>query len=326
MSASQEKTKKVIAGGPWFLALLTLAFCMSVVMVPFAPFPLTFMILVFDRVKGYLVSLATGIVAYFLSYHFSLGPFLFLGFLTTFLFSVILAEIFFRKWSPMNGLLRLGIPLASLFLITLGVEFYSAKKIIYESITTQVKQLEKELKKDETQFLEMQGEEAREFLDKLSHPDEVAKDIVGLLPRAILIGIFGTLWLNLLMLLRSLPSIKWKLAYPYQTKDLVFFKVPEIFVWPVILGLFVWLLGEDYVGAVPFFIGKNIIYAIGIFYFFQGFGVLQALLNRLRWRGILRSFLVILLVFSFYWLIALIGLFDLWFDFRKFFTHKKIQD
>ena len=70
----------------------------------------------------------------------------------------------------------------------------------------------------------------------------------------------------------------------------------------------------------------TIIKCLGIFYFFQGFGIFSDLLNFLGVLGFLRTFIVMAVMFTAYPLVAAGGLFDNWFDFRKYFVKPKIED
>jgi uncharacterized membrane protein required for colicin V production len=70
----------------------------------------------------------------------------------------------------------------------------------------------------------------------------------------------------------------------------------------------------------------TLIKCLGIFYFFQGFGVLSELLNFLGLFGFLRTLIVIVTIFTGNYLVAVAGLFDNWFDFRKYFNKQKSMD
>ena len=73
-------------------------------------------------------------------------------------------------------------------------------------------------------------------------------------------------------------------------------------------------------------IGFTIIKCLGIFYFFQGFGVFSDLLSFLGIVGFFRTLMVVFVIFTGKYLIAAAGLFDNWFDFRKYFVKPKIED
>jgi hypothetical protein len=104
------------------------------------------------------------------------------------------------------------------------------------------------------------------------------------------------------------------------------FKVPFEFVLVLALGLILALFAEK-LGSLQFeTLGFTIIKCLGIFYFFQGFGVFSDMLNFLGVTGFFRTLLVMITIFMASYLIAVAGLFDNWFDFRKYFVKRNIED
>ena len=69
--------------------------------------------------------------------------------------------------------------------------------------------------------------------------------------------------------------------------------------------------------------GFTIVKCLGIFYFFQGFGIFSDLLTFMGIMGFFRSLIVMVVIFMAYYLIVAAGLFDNWFDFRKYFEKPK---
>ena len=84
------------------------------------------------------------------------------------------------------------------------------------------------------------------------------------------------------------------------------------------------LVGADYgLPKESEVIGRNLLYCLGVFYLFQGFGVYNDFLKYLRIGGFIKTlFIAFTLILGARYL-ALLGIFDLWFDFRRFFTNSK---
>jgi len=124
------------------------------------------------------------------------------------------------------------------------------------------------------------------------------------------------------MILRN--SLVWRIrhAYPFGLKDLVRYKVPDFFVWPLIAGLALFL-GAEAIAPWAEVLGGNILACLGIFFFFQGFGVFVDLLSFLGINGFFRSILIVSTVFMGWKVLVLAGLFDIWVDFRRFMKTKK---
>ena len=92
------------------------------------------------------------------------------------------------------------------------------------------------------------------------------------------------------------------------------FKAPELLVWPAILAGFATLIPYPLL-TTP---ALNLLVVLGFVYFIQGFAVLLCLINKTDYRGMLKVFTVILLMTQPYlaMVVAIIGIFDIWGDFR----------
>lgn len=90
-------------------------------------------------------------------------------------------------------------------------------------------------------------------------------------------------------------------------------------VYPVIVGLGLYV-GSDYgLFEKSEFWGGNILYCLAPFYFFQGLGVYLDFLSFLRVGGLIRSLFVFGTVLMGWRYLIVVGLFDLWINFRRFF-------
>ena len=96
------------------------------------------------------------------------------------------------------------------------------------------------------------------------------------------------------------------------------FSMPFHSVWLLMVGMACYLLG-DHIGTFFKFVGGNLLYCMGVFYFFQGFGILVDFLMYAKIVGILRTIFIITAVVMGLKLIVLLGIFDMWFNFRRFF-------
>lgn len=92
------------------------------------------------------------------------------------------------------------------------------------------------------------------------------------------------------------------------------FRAPELLVWPAIVAGFAMLAPSPLV-TTP---ALNLLVVLGVVYFMQGLAVLLSLMDRSDYRGLLKAFLAILLLTQPYlaMIVAIIGIFDLWGDFR----------
>jgi Predicted membrane protein (DUF2232) len=127
------------------------------------------------------------------------------------------------------------------------------------------------------------------------------------------------------VILRNSLFWRQKVKYPFGIRDFLRFKVPDYFVYPLILSLVLTLGGEYVLGERGTLVGGNLLYCLGIFYFFHGLGIFVDLLDYLKVFGLLRT-LMFAITFLFAWRVLVIaGVFDLWVNFRKFFNKSNIS-
>jgi len=306
-----------------FLGLMSAALSSFQLFWLFVPVPLTMAILIYGRGKG----LALGVLG--------IGALLVLSLTTqiyplaavtvfagAFIEAAILGEIIIRKMNPIKGMLVAGLLMLAIVVAGIATTHFFGKVSIHEATTQAVTQFIEQVKSSNTEIMNGSGEEARIWRDYMEQPGVLADKIIAMAPMAIFGSIYFGLWLCLFIILRN--SLVWKerLNYPYVLKDLIEFRVPFNMVWGLIFGLVMYLLGGTLYGEQAEIWGETIIYCTGVFYFFQGFGVFSELLNKLRLFGFTRAIMIVLTVFTAWRLIALVGLFDVWFNFRKYFKKK----
>ena len=162
------------------------------------------------------------------------------------------------------------------------------------------------------------GEDARILSDILSSPEKTVTQIIRWSPSLLVSVIFGGLWVCLGVVIKNAPLWRDRLAYPWNSSHFLAFTMPFHSVWFLILGMVCYLLGDP-AGDSLRVIGGNVLYCMGVFYFFQGFGILIDFLVHVNISGILRTIFIITAVVMGWKLIVLLGVFDMWFNFRKFF-------
>lgn len=134
-----------------------------------------------------------------------------------------------------------------------------------------------------------------------------------LLPGLLCCIVVLTVWVNLMGGIRLLRRLKpgyvpWKKFSQW--------RLPDWLIWPAI-GAGVLLLVADGAGAVT--MALSLVLVCGLFYFFQGLAVFISLLDRWKVPPALRLVFYGMLIVQSYGLliIALLGLADVWIDFRR---------
>lgn len=308
-----------------FLAVISIALCSFGPLSVFAPVPLILAFLLYGRLTTLLMGgICTGVL-WLVSIKFAV-PLIVAGmYLMAFLYAILIAEVILRNINPVKGLMYSGIILVMIVGGALIVYNQFGEVSVKTELNTYVVKLmtmvKEQNKNNET--LNSNGEEARAFLDFISKPEQLANEIYGILPAVIFVFAFFGLWISLYMTLRNINIWRFKHPYPFNLKDLINFRAPDFFVWPLIFSL-VGVIGSDYgLPKTAHLIGINLLYCLGVFYLFQGFGVYNAFLKYLRIGGFLKTMFVVFTLVMAYKFLAILGMFDLWFDFRKFLTNKK---
>lgn len=292
----------------------------------FAPFPLALSIIMYGRVKGYLIGLLGLAVCTLFAIQFyqdvTLAGFYFI----ILLFSIGISEIVFRGFQPVKGMVIFGLS----FILLVAGGFFQLMNVMK---TTPKEFIMRELEKSadklalQKKLVEQSNDkESIEVLQILDKPELMANGMIESFPSYFFMGIFIMLWFNMFLVLKSRRLLFSGNDYPYSEKNLLNFKVPFGFILLFVVGLVLAIWGKD-IGAVAYeTLGFTIIKCLGIFYFFQGFGVFSDLLNFLGVVGFFRTLIVMLTIFTANYLIAAAGLFDNWFDFRKYFVKTKTED
>jgi MFS family permease len=327
MNAEVMQQPKLTLGRLLLLGASSVILCISFIMAVFAPFPLAIAIILYGRAKGYLVGVA-GLVVSFVLANMMYGDLTLFGFyFCVFIFGVGIAEIVLRGIAPIKGMVAFGLG----FILTIATGFAA----LMSGLNTTPKafileQIEKSADKiaEQKKAVEMSGDkDSIQVLQLLDRPDLIAKEMIESFPSYFFMGVFMMLWFNMFMVLKSRRLLFSGHDYPYSERNLLNFKVPFGFVIVLVVGLVFAVWGNSLFGAGAYeSIGFTIIKCLGIFYFFQGFGVFSDLLNFLGIVGFFRTLIVMVTIFMANYLIAAAGLFDNWFDFRKYFVKRKTED
>ncbi|MBL6991192.1 MAG: DUF2232 domain-containing protein [Bacteriovoracaceae bacterium] len=302
-----------------FLGVSSVLLCSFAPLSIFAPFPLTMAFLLYGNLKTWGMGLGCFLLLSVLSFQYEVPQLLSGLFVVAFFYALLLSRIIWKQIHPQVGFVKTGLILVS---ITFGIVFLiaiiSEKSLLgqlEEIITSAIMQF----KTQNPSFLKGGGNDARVLQDLFANPKDIAKEILYWGPATIFISVFIGLWPNLFMVLRNGRVWRKKIHYQYLTKDFIHFRVPEIFVWPLIVSLVLLLGGEYIIGEFGPIIGGNLLYSLGIFYFFQGVGIYLDLLTHLRIFRFFRTMLLVFTTIMAWKVLALIGVFDMWINFRKFF-------
>lgn len=305
------------------IILLSVVLVFSVYFTAFTPYPLGLAIVLFGRKIGLsLIALAIG-VFYFISVNFIHDLSVFSLYFVSALIAIFIGEVILRGISPIKGIV---FSLVSVVLV-LGGAYLSQKELVDQKIKTSIlEKIEsvKPLLKSEIEELESSPEgSAYALQNMLDKPEPFIEKTIEQAPGYILMGFILMLWLNMFLLLKSSRMLKAGEKQVFTEKELLHFKVPEKLIAVFLVGMGMYLasdlsLFDTEANAWVAQVGLLIIQVLGIFYFFQGFGIYMAFLDRYEIKGFFRSLLMVVTILVAHQVLALIGLFDMFVNFRKY--------
>lgn len=302
------------------MGIASLLLCLSFVMSVFTPFPLAMGVIVFGRAKGYAMISSFWLLSVFISASV-FGDFTLLTFYTgSIVLATVIAEIVLRKKNPLTSMVTSGLTFVAAISLLFALGISNSEKTVKEII---VSELEKsgealELQKEKLKNQETASEESFKMLAMLNQPELLADEVIKQAPSYFFIAVFLMIWVNLFLCLK-INRMMFPIRGAYTELDLINFKVPEHFIWPVIISLALSIWGSELGNEWYSEIGITTLKCLGIFYFFQGFGIYLDFLNFIKLGGFLRTLLVMFTVLTASQLLALVGLFDMFINFRKFF-------
>jgi len=184
------------------------------------------------------------------------------------------------------------------------------QSFVTEQVTVVLQQLEKAKKI---------GEIGQDLADLgLNRPaGEIATELIKTAPGYLIMGTFFVLWVNAYLVLKGRRLLQPANAYEHDERTLLNFKVPFVFAYGVAAALALSVWGTEVNPMWGTAAGMLLLQTLGVFYFFQGFGVTLNFLNHYNVVGFFRTLSVMALVFFLPWGVAVLGLFDTWFDFNN---------
>jgi uncharacterized protein YybS (DUF2232 family) len=220
--------------------------------------------------------------------------------------ALAMAEAIRRQWSVEKTLLvSTAVPV-----VASGIVMALLFSSVDLDLVTVKQHFEKDLSQALRQFLTEEGGPSEATLH--AYVQEVFGTVVQLLPAFFVLSTAAGVLLNY-----GVVRLLWRRlgGQPLPEVMLTQWKAPEACVWVLIAG------GLCYFLPVPGMrmVGVNVLLLVSLVYLFQGLGVMVFYLNKTSVPSILRTLAYVFLVIQPLLLlgVAVFGLFDLWFDFRR---------
>jgi len=290
--------------------------CSSGPLLPLASVPLASAWLLAGRVKG---SVSFVFAMTLLS---SLIGFKYLGIWTAFFMAIVsvlafsISEGVRRKFNPVVIWQILTASFCLLVTISLVITWISLPENWQQLAIEHLAKEFQTFRDQNVQLVNANSEEARNLLAFLERPDLIfewmKKYLVGSMYAFVQVFVF--IPLTVVLRSASLWRIKWN--YPFSLKDLMNYRANFLWVYPLIIALAGAILGEELSNLVPI-ISLNVLVALSGIFFVQGSGVFAYFLRRLKVPGFLMMMTWIFVILLFWQLVPIIGILDLWIDWRK---------
>ena len=212
-------------------------------------------------------------------------------------FSLVIAEFVKRKVHPIRGFL-LGVFHCSQYWLHFFFSELFTEFSIRGEVEKNVMNFAESFKKGPgAEALSQGGEGARRIQDIVDKPEVYVNEVMNWVPSAIFAVFFLSWWTNFYLVLRN-DSV-WRSSgegYPFSLEEYIKFRVPDFCIWILILALSLFLGGEYLLGERGVVIGINLLIGAGVFYFFQGFGLLMDLLKQMKIVGMVRTLIFLSLI------------------------------
>jgi hypothetical protein len=238
-------------------------------------------------------------------------------------YGYLISNIVRKEIHPIRGIVVNGLGMFAFIISAIAVFHFSVEgglPKVLDNYVTQASTTYYELWKDKPGVPKMQLDQ---FQDVMKDPKIIVDPIMKYGFGVIFIGVFISFWVGTFVALKMGPLWRSIHSYPFQLKALTSFKVPFLMVWPLIFALII-SVGQlyGYFDSWAEVVGFNALLIMGVFYFFQGFGILSDVLNYWRIFGFFRSMVIFFTVVMGYQILALLGVLDTWIDFRRFLNNK----
>ncbi|MEC7275404.1 MAG: DUF2232 domain-containing protein [Bdellovibrionota bacterium] len=306
-----------------FLGVLAFLFSSLEPFALFASIPFTMSFLLYGKMKTFMMGVVGTVIAFLLvQIQFNQG-----SALGTFPLALIYGYLISRtvraKDHPLKGIVING---ASVFLVMMGLILtlnFQREGGLRGILTPYVQKTATQYHESLVNAVGAAGEQLRQLEDVMKEPSLVVDPVLNYGTGFIFVVVMLSFWVGTFVTLRMAPLWKPFHEYPYDVKTLTGLKMPFPLVWPL-MGILALCVGHAYevLGTWAEVIGLNGLMAFGVFYFFQGFGILSELLTYWHFFGFLRTMAIFFACLMAYQILALVGVLDTWVDFRRFFNKK----
>ena len=308
----------------FFLISLSLFFVLSGALMFFATVPLAIAFILYGAKRAWLANGVTLVLCLILSLNYPNTLSVFVGYAGMLLISYLIASIVWNKENPITGVVKRGLGLIAIGILVVASVEIAKPGLIESSVTSTVVMQAEKLHETLSTTTGAQGEMLRNLEDLMNKPEIIVDQFLMYGFGSFVAMVFLVLWVGMYIILKN--AIVWLgvQSYPYGVRVMTRFRMPFEMVWPLIFALTLCVsYAYEVTGMWSNVIGANLLFSLGVFYFFQGTGLLVDLLRFWGILGFFRTAIVLVVAMTSYELLFMFGVLDTWINFRKFLNKEK---
>lgn len=314
---NQVKTISYSLGRIMMMGVFSIVLCVSFLLSIFTPYPIGLASVLFGRAKGIVLALVVTFVFYFINLKSNSDFALFFFYVFSVVIALVMAEIIHRKLKPIKSIAIVGGVTCLIALASFSTVVLEDQKTVKQVIVEHLERNEKAFNDIRLQLKAQNDPKSFENQALLANPAAMADMLINRAPGLLIMSLFLMLWINMFLLLKSHRLVSKDVLY--SEKDMINFSLPEAFVVGVVISLMLQIFGEKFAWWLPV-LGSAMLSFFGVFYLFIGFGIYSDFLDHYKIKGFFRTFLIVItfLTAPLLIVVALVGLFDTFINFRKF--------
>jgi len=307
-----------------FLMSLAFFFVLSGALMFFATVPLATAFLLYGPRKAGIANAFMLIMFTVLNFIYPNAITALLSYSAMLIISFLIASIVWNKENPVTGVVKRGLALIVIGLVAIISLEVVRPGLIETTVTDLVVKQASTLHKTLSVTAGAQGEMLRSLEDLMTKPETIVDQFKMYGFGSFVVLTFLVLWIGLFIVLRNAVIWLGVQRYPYGARVMTRFRMPFEMVWPLIFALTLCVCyAYEITGMWSNVIGANLIFSLGVFYFFQGAGLLVDFLTFWGVLGFFRTAIILVVAMTSYELLFMFGVIDTWVNFRKFLNKEK---
>lgn len=303
------------------LGVTSLMLYVTLLLSAFVPFCVGVANLLFERKTGLLASFIICVLGSIILFSFYKDVNVALNYLILALTGIAFSEAIRRDLSPYKVMISYGVFWMILCAVAYYFVIYSQGLDLLEFIKLELEKNKEAIDKQFEVLLTQEGAALEKF-SLLKNPEALTAQIKEFYFPVFIGFTIVISWINMFLLYRVRSSMLPLLQTKYNEDALRRFRVPDQYIWGLIISIALYLFGEQislslkYIGIIGGIF-------LGVFYYIHGFSLYISFLDAMRIKGFFRTFLVVLTLMTASYILAVVAVVDVFVNFERFLKKKE---